>query len=97
MRRSPDTWDYDNAVQVSLDVHSGNSEYSAAALFIGAAGTFADEFRALTPRVGLRAFPRGLGNHYSLATSLGWSIWDREPGGRNLPGFYWSLSVDYFL
>ncbi|MBN2565309.1 MAG: insulinase family protein [Candidatus Eisenbacteria bacterium] len=88
-----DPWDYDEAWQISLDLHHGNSEYSSSALYAGVTGTFEDDFSGGSPHVGWRLFPNGLGGNFSTSIEVGGSFWDR--GG--LPGFFLSWTVEQFF
>jgi len=95
--RSNDTWDYDHAWQATLDLHRNKSEYSTGSLFIGATGTSAGDVIGISPHVGYRIFPYAVRYHYSIATDVGWSFWDKGESDKDLPGFYWSIGLDYFF
>lgn len=95
--RSNDTWDYDQAWQVTLDLHKNNSRYSGTSPFIGVTGTTAGEVKGISPHIGLRIFPYAIGYHFSIATDVGWLFWDEGKTDKDLPGFYWSAGLDYFF
>jgi predicted Zn-dependent peptidase len=91
--KSDDPWDYEEAGQVTLDLHRGSSEYSSSALYAGVTGTFAEDFRGTSPHVGWRLFPNGLGGEFSLSIEAGASFWDSA----ELPGFFVSWTVEQFF
>lgn len=95
--RSNDTWDYDHAWQATLDLHRNKSEYSAGSLFVGATGTSAGDVKGISPHVGFRIFPYAVRYHYSIATDVGWSFWDKGESEKDLPAFQWSIGLDYFF
>jgi predicted Zn-dependent peptidase len=91
--KSDDPWDYEEAGQVTLDLHRGSSEYSSSTLYVGVTGTFADDFQGTSPHVGWRIFPNGMGGEFSLSAEAGGSLWNRS----DLPDFYLSWTVEQFF
>jgi zinc protease len=95
--RRDENWDYDEAGQVTLDIHRHSSEYSSASPFLGATGTLAKDVKGVSPHIGLRIFPYALSNHYSLSAGVGWSFWDVPENIEEPRGFYWSAGFEYFF
>ncbi|MFH1277560.1 MAG: pitrilysin family protein [Candidatus Eisenbacteria bacterium] len=91
--RGGDPWDYDGAAQATLDLHRGSSEYSGGSLYLGGTGMWTKSVRGISPHVGYRLFPYGLGRHWSFSLEMGASFWDRD----GLPRFYWSVGLDRFF
>lgn len=94
---SSDAFDSERAWQATLDLHKDKSECSQGSLFIGATGTFAGDVIGVSPHIGFRIFPYAVRYHYSIATDVGWSFWDEGGVDQDLPGFHWSIGLDYFF
>ena len=61
-----------------------------ASAYVGATATFAGDIQGVSPHVGLRLFPSGLGDHFSVAVEMGGSSWSQA----SLPGFYAGIGFD---
>ena len=92
--REGDPWRYDAAGQLAIDLHLRDSEYSSLSPYAGVTGTIAEGIRGMSPHLGGRIFPNGLGGRFSVALEFGRSLWD-GPGG--LPRFYLSSGIDMFF